>query len=118
MNKLSVYIIAFNEADKIKAALKSVQWADEIIVADSFSTDDTTAIAESFGARVVQIPFKGFGRLRNDAINACSHDWIFSLDSDERCTDVAKEEMLTMLKDKNENLGKLNSSSSKLNNLF
>ncbi len=97
MNKLSVYIIAFNEADKIKAALKSVQWADEIIVADSFSTDDTTAIAESFGARVVQIPFKGFGRLRNDAINACSHDWIFSLDSDERCTDVAKEEMLTII---------------------
>lgn len=100
MEKISVYIIAFNEADKIEAALRSVQWADEIIVADSFSTDDTAEIAESLGARVVQIPFEGFGRLRNDAIKACSHPWIFSLDSDERCTPEAQKEIQKIIGEK------------------
>ncbi len=99
MNKFSVYIIAFNEADKIKDALKSVAWADEIVVVDSYSTDDTAKIAEEYGARVVQIPFNGFGRLRNDAIAACTHDWIFSLDSDERCTSGAKKEILSIIND-------------------
>lgn len=97
MSKLSVYIISFNEEDKIEAALKSVQWADEIIVADSFSTDNTANIAEQHGARVIQIPFNGFGELRNKAIEACTHEWIFSLDSDERCTHKAKEEILGII---------------------
>ncbi|WP_022664364.1 glycosyltransferase family 2 protein [Desulfospira joergensenii] len=94
---ISVYIIAFNEQDKIRAAIKSVQWADEIIVADSFSTDKTAKIAESLGARVIQIPFRGFGDLRNRAIEACSNDWIFSLDSDERCTEQVKGEILKII---------------------
>jgi len=97
VTKLSVYLIAFNEADKIKDALKSVAWADEIVVADSFSTDDTAKIAEEYGARVVQIPFEGFGRLRNDAIAACTHEWIFSLDSDERCTMDARNEIKAII---------------------
>ncbi|MBF0233191.1 MAG: glycosyltransferase family 2 protein, partial [Desulfamplus sp.] len=97
MGRISVYIIAYNQEDKIEAALKSVQWADEIVVADSFSTDRTALIAEKYGARVVQIPFKGFGDLRNRAIDACSHEWIFSLDSDERCTPEAKNEIASIL---------------------
>jgi len=76
--KLSVYIIAYNEAEKIEDALKSISFADEVVVVDSFSTDDTARIADARGARVIQIPFEGFGNLRNDAIAACSHDWIFS----------------------------------------
>lgn len=94
---ISVYIIAFNEQDKIGAAIKSVQWANEIIVADSFSTDKTVKIAESLGARVIQIPFRGFGDLRNRAIEACSNGWIFSLDSDERCTEEVREEILEII---------------------
>ncbi|MCG8634747.1 MAG: glycosyltransferase family 2 protein [Desulfobacterales bacterium] len=97
MEKISVYIIAYNEADKIKDALESVAWADEVVVADSFSEDDTAKIAEKCGARVVQIPFNGFGQLRNDAISSCSHDWIFSLDSDERCTPAARAEILKII---------------------
>mgnify|MGYP001544945167 CR=1 FL=1 len=97
MNRLSVYIIAFNEEEKIRAALESVQWADEIVVADSFSTDRTAAVAESLGARVVQIPFNGFGSLRNQAIEACTHDWVFSLDADERCTRAAQQEIETII---------------------
>ena len=76
MSKISVYIIAYNEEEKIGPAVNSVLWADEIIVADSFSTDNTAAIAESFGVRVIQIPFKGFGDLRNQAVEACAHEWI------------------------------------------
>ena len=102
MAKLSVYIIAFNEANKIRDAIASVvDWADEVIVADSFSTDDTAKIATEMGARVVQIKFEGFGALRNSAIAACTHEWIFSLDSDERCTPEAKAEILEIINHKN-----------------
>jgi glycosyltransferase involved in cell wall biosynthesis len=94
MSKISAYIIAYNEAWKIKDAINSVLWADEIVVVDSHSTDDTAAIAVSMGARVVQVDFAGFGDLRNRAIAACTHDWIFSLDSDERCTSEARDEIL------------------------
>jgi len=86
MTAVSAYIIAYNEAEKIRAAVESVLWADDIVVADSYSTDDTAAIAGELGARVVQIPFNGFGDLRNQALAACRHEWIFSLDADERCT--------------------------------
>ena len=92
MSKISAYIIAYNESEKVTATIESVQWADEIVLVDSFSTDGTPDIATRLGARVVQVKFKGFGDLRNQAIDACSHEWIFSLDADERCTpEVAAE---------------------------
>ncbi|MHB8564039.1 MAG: glycosyltransferase family 2 protein [Acidiferrobacteraceae bacterium] len=99
MNKLSVYVIAYNEQDKIGEALASVQWADEVVLVDSGSTDGTADVARSFGARVVQVPFEGFGRLRNSAITCCSHDWIFSLDADERCTPEVHGEILAVMSD-------------------
>lgn len=98
MAKISAYVIAYNEAEKITAALKSVAWTDETIVADSFSTDGTSEIAESLGARVIQIPFKGFGDLRNQAIAACQYNWILSLDADERCTPEARDEILKIIR--------------------
>ena len=97
VNPISVYIIAYNESEKVADAIRSVAWADEVVVADSRSTDDTVSIAESMGARVVQIPFQGFGRLRNDAVAACTHEWIFSLDSDERCTPEAAAEIRALV---------------------
>ncbi|UVT16863.1 MAG: glycosyltransferase family 2 protein [Nitrospira sp.] len=96
---LSTYIIAYNEAMKIADAINSVLWADEIIVVDSASTDETARIAQDLGARVVQIPFQGFGHLRNQAIEVCTHEWIFSLDTDERCTPEVRDEILTVLAD-------------------
>jgi glycosyltransferase involved in cell wall biosynthesis len=93
MPRVSVYIIAFNEADKIEAALRSVAWADEIVVADSASSDGTVEIARRYTDRVVQVPFDGFGRLRNTVLDQLTGDWIFSLDSDERCTPAAAEEI-------------------------
>ena len=97
MQKISAYILTYNEAAKIEAALSSVLWADEIVVVDSFSTDRTVEIATALGARVVQVPFNGFGDLRNRAIDACTHDWIFSLDADERCTEDVRDEILRLL---------------------
>ena len=97
MPKISVYIIAFNEAEKIARAINSVLWADEIVLADSDSTDGTIDIATQLGARVVQIPFKGFGDLRNQAVAACTHDWVFSLDADECCTPQVRDEILALL---------------------
>src|SRR4051812_2718040 len=97
MQKITAYIISYNEAEKIEAAVSSVLWADEVLVVDSFSTDGTRERAEALGARVVDVPFNGFGELRNRAIAACTHDWIFSLDSDERCTPEVRDEILSLI---------------------
>ena len=97
MQKISAYILTYNEAEKIEAAVSSVLWADEVVVIDSFSTDRTPEIAKSLGARVVDVPFNGFGDLRNRAIEACQYDWIFSLDSDERCTEAVRDEILALI---------------------
>ena len=90
---ITVYIPTHNEAGQIRAVLESVMWADEIIVIDSFSTDATVEIAQEFGARVISQEFCGFGSLRNVALDAASHDWIFSLDADERCTPELRDEI-------------------------
>jgi len=93
MAKISAYIIAYNEERNIEAAVKTVLWADEVVVIDSFSSDRTAEIAENLGARVVQIPFEGFGKLRTAAIASTSYEWVFSLDTDERCTAAARDEI-------------------------
>ena len=95
--KISVYIIAFNEVEKIRDCINSVLWADEIIVADSYSTDGTTEIAQEMGVKVVHIPFNGYGDLRNKAISNCRGEWIFSLDSDERCTIEVRDEIINII---------------------
>ena len=97
--KISVYIIAFNEVEKIRDCINSVLWADEIILVDSNSTDGTSEIALELGAQVIHIPFNGYGNLRNQAISHCNGDWIFSLDSDERCTIEVRDEVIKILDD-------------------
>jgi glycosyltransferase involved in cell wall biosynthesis len=97
MPKITAYILAYNQAEKIEAAVSTVLWADEVLVIDSFSTDGTRALAEALGARVVDVPFHGFGDLRNRALEHCTHDWIFSLDSDERCTTEVRDEILALI---------------------
>ena len=77
----------------MQACLESVTWADEIIVVDSFSTDATERISRRFTDKVYQHAFHGFGRLRNEAIAHATHDWIFSLDTDERATAELRAEI-------------------------
>lgn len=80
---LSVVIITFNNADTLERCLREVDWADELLVLDSGSTDDTVAIAGRHGARVTTHPFDDYGPQKQRAIDMASHDWILNLDADE-----------------------------------
>jgi glycosyltransferase involved in cell wall biosynthesis len=82
--KISAVIIAKNEERNISDAIKSVSWADEILVVDSESADRTREIAESLGARTIVHPWAGFSAQKQFAADSAENDWIFSLDADER----------------------------------
>ena len=90
---VTAYTLTYNEAHQLRDVLESVKWTGEIIVVDSFSTDGTVEIAREFGAKVISTEFCGFGKLRNLALDAAKHDWIFSIDADERCTPELADEI-------------------------
>jgi glycosyltransferase involved in cell wall biosynthesis len=95
--KLSVTIITLNEADHIGAAIDSAAWADEILVVDSGSTDATMEIARGKGATVLSRAWNGWIEQKNFAAERASHDWIFSLDADERITPALAAEIQALL---------------------
>lgn len=80
---ISVAIITLNEENNISRCLKSVRWADEIVVADSGSRDATVAIARDLGADVSEIEFHNFSQAKQEAINQCTSKWVLVLDADE-----------------------------------
>ncbi|MGE0041767.1 MAG: glycosyltransferase family 2 protein [Vicinamibacterales bacterium] len=84
MPGVTVTVITRNEAANLAAALDSVAWADEIVVVDSESTDDTVAIARRYTDRVIVRPWPGYVAQKNFAAAEARHDWILSLDADER----------------------------------
>ena len=86
MSKISVVIITKNEAGHIRNCLGSVQWADEIIVVDSGSTDETVEIAKSMGAQVFYHKWEGYVQQREFAIQQASSEWILVIDADEVVT--------------------------------
>jgi glycosyltransferase involved in cell wall biosynthesis len=90
----SILILTRNEAINIVACLESVSWCNDVVVLDSFSTDDTCELAASRGARVFQRRFDDFGSQRNYAIDEIpfAHPWVFHLDADERFTLALKAE--------------------------
>ena len=90
---LSVIIITRNESANIVACLESVAFADEVIVLDGQSTDDTVSLAQNVGAKVFIAPsWEGFGPQKNKALGYASHDWVLSIDADERVSaDLARE---------------------------
>lgn len=85
--KISATIITLNEAENIRKACESLAWADEIIVVDAGSTDNTCQIAAACGARVVNNDWPGFAAQKQFAVDQASHDWVFSLDADERVSE-------------------------------
>ncbi len=94
MTKLSVIIITKNEADNIRECIESVAWADEIIVVDSGSNDNTAGIAREAGATVyVHADWPGFGPQKNRALAYAAGDWVFSIDADERVTPELRSEI-------------------------
>jgi len=96
---ISACIIAFNEADMIRDCLESVAWADEIVVVDSGSTDETVAIAEGYGCRVVHQDFLGHVKQKDLAVRLASNRWVFCLDADERLEGGGAEEVRRALAD-------------------
>lgn len=98
--KLSVIIIAKNEAKHIVQCLESVAFADEFIVVDSGSTDNTVALARDFGAQVVVTDdWPGFGPQKNRALDLATGDWVLSIDADERVTPELAGEIQSVLAD-------------------
>jgi glycosyltransferase involved in cell wall biosynthesis len=95
--KLSVTIITLNEADHISAAIDSAAWADEVIVVDAGSTDGTVDIARAKGVQVEHRDWSGWIDQKNFAATLASHDWIFSLDADERITPALAQEVRARL---------------------
>ncbi len=98
---LSVAIITLNEEHNLPRTLASVQWAGEfaaeIIVVDSGSTDRTVEIARSFGARVIERPWPGFAAQKNFAIAQCTGAWILTLDADEELSPQLQHQICTLL---------------------
>lgn len=97
MSKISVVIIAQNEAHRIEAALKSVQWADEIVIIDAFSTDGTVGICKKYTDKIFQYNWEGFARQRMRSLEHASHLWVLSLDADEAVSEELRDEILEVV---------------------
>ena len=94
---LSVVIIAENEAENIAAALESVRWVDDVVVVDSGSSDRTIEIAKRYTERVTTRQWEGYGSQKNYATGLASHDWVLSIDADERVSKELAEEIQALM---------------------
>ncbi len=97
---LSVALITQNEAANLPRTLASVQWATEIVVVDSGSTDGTQELARAAGARVIEEPWKGFAAQKNSAIEQTTGEWVLSLDADEEVSAELAGEIAALLAQK------------------
>ena len=97
MTKLSAFVTTFNNDRTLAACLRSVQWADEIVVLDSFSTDDTQTIARQFGCLFLQHKFLGYGPQKALAMEHTRNRWVLLLDADEMLSSDAQVEIQSLL---------------------
>lgn len=98
-SKISVCVISFNEERNIEECLKSVSWADDIIMVDSFSTDRTIELAKQYTSKIFVQEWKGYSEAKNYAVQNTSNDWILSIDADERVTPELKNEIISVIND-------------------
>jgi glycosyltransferase involved in cell wall biosynthesis len=96
MEKVSAVIIAYNEQDTIERCLKGLDWADEIIVVDSFSSDQTVERCQRYTAKVIRHEWEGFVRQKIYATGLAQHDWIFSIDADEELSVELKADIINL----------------------
>ena len=96
MNKISVVVITKDEEKNISDCLKSIEWADEIIVVDSESTDKTVELAKQFTGRIFIRKWEGYVHQKKYALSLARNEWILSLDADERITPELKDEILKL----------------------
>ncbi len=94
---LSVAIITKNEEINLPRTLETIRWADEVVVLDCASTDGTVEIAWTFGAKVIQEEWHGFGKQKNLAIEYCTSEWVLSLDADEEVSESLAREVAQLL---------------------
>lgn len=96
-SKISVCVISFNEEKNIEECLKSVTWADEIILVDSYSTDRTVELAKQYTSIIMPKVWSGYSDAKNYALQNASNEWILSLDADERVTQELREEIIEVI---------------------
>ncbi len=96
--KTVAYIMAKDEAENIVRCIDSLNWCDKVIVADTGSKDNTIQLARTAGAEIIEIPFEGFGKTRNNIINRIDADWIVCFDADEVCTPALASEIVRSIK--------------------
>ena len=97
MVRLSAVVTTFNNADTLRSCLNSVKWADEILLLDSFSTDETCQVAAEFSANIIQHKFQGYSKQKQMAIDAASNDWVLLLDADEALSAESRAEIQNLL---------------------
>ena len=97
MQKITAIIPTFNEEENIERAILSVQWADEILVVDSFSKDKTLEIAGKYNCRILEHEYVNSATQKNWAIPQAKYEWIFLLDADECCPSALQKEIFTIL---------------------
>ncbi len=95
--RISAVIIAKNEADNLKQSLPKLAWCDEIVVVDDNSSDATAEVALSYGAKVYQRTFDGFGTQKRFAVSKSSNDWILNIDADEVLSDALIKELQSIV---------------------
>jgi glycosyltransferase involved in cell wall biosynthesis len=90
--KVSAVLITYNEEKNIRRTLTPLHWCDEIIIVDSFSTDNTVSICKEFGCKIFYQKFDGYGRQKRFAVSKASNDWVLCIDADEvLTTDLVQE---------------------------
>lgn len=94
---LSIIMIARNEASRIRESLRTAAFADEVVVVDTGSEDNTMDVAREEGATVVELPFIGFGRTKQGAIGKATCDWVFVLDADEQISKGLREQIVAAI---------------------
>jgi glycosyltransferase involved in cell wall biosynthesis len=94
--KISGCIITFNEEDRIRECIASLDFCDEVVVVDSHSVDKTREVAQACGARVIERDWPGHVAQKEFTIRQAEHDWILSLDADERISDELRVEVLNL----------------------
>ncbi len=98
MTKLSVLLPTYNEESMIMDCIESVRWADEILVVDSHSSDQTLNIADRYGARIIQHQYVNSAKQKNWAIPQCAYEWVLQIDADERLEPALQAEIQEILK--------------------
>ena len=91
--RISATIITLNEQGNIARAIESLRCADEVVVLDSGSSDQTIEAAARLGARVVETPWRGYAGQKNFAAQQATHDWVLSIDADEALSEALEAEI-------------------------